>query len=426
MIVNTEPPPSAILIGVQPSKQEGPFSITDSLLELGELARTAGVRVCTMLHQNREFPHPGLYLGKGKVAELKTLVEEHHAEVVIADDELTPSQQRNLETELGVKIMDRTGLILEIFSKRARTFESQLQVEMAQLEYLRPRLTRMWTHLSRLGGGIGTKGPGEKQLEVDKREIKKRVSTIKDKLEKIKMQRDTQRQRRHEVPLTAVAIIGYTNAGKSTLLNQMTQAGVLSEDLLFATLDPTTRRFNLPSNEHVLLTDTVGFIQKLPHQLVSSFRATLEEVVDADLLLHVVDVTHPNWQATVDTAQKLLVEMGAADIPQVMVFNKIDGLAHFDPAAPEFAQFPRRCFISARTGQRLESLIDIVDRFLAAQRKMMKFHIPYSRMDVVHMLHEYGLVKTVEYVDEIIVDVDINTIIGEKIMGAMYAPQKKE
>jgi len=423
-VISTVPqPPRVVLIGVQTSKQSL-FSITDSLMELAELARTAGLSVCTMVHQFREAPHIRFYLGTGKVEEVKAIVEANNAEVVIADDELTPSQYRTLEKELGVKIMDRTGLILDIFAKRARTYESQLQVEMAQLAYMLPRLTRMWTHLSRLGGGIGTKGPGEKQLEVDKRQIRTRIGTIKEKLEKIKMQRETQRDRRHQVPLTSVAIIGYTNAGKSTLLNQLTQAGVLSEDLLFATLDPTTRRFKLPSNEHVLLTDTVGFIQKLPHELVSSFRATLEEVITSDLLLHVVDVTHPNWEAMVKTALKLLADMKADAIPQIMVFNKIDGLAHFDPSAAIFAEFPMRCFISAKSGQRIESLIESVDRFLAGHRKVMTFHVPYSRMDVVHLLHEYGTVKAVEYAQDIMIEVDINTIIGEKIMGAMYVSNR--
>ncbi len=385
------------------------------------MARTADLNVVLMLHQFRERPHIRYYLGTGKVDELKQFVDEYQAEVVISDDELSPSQQRTLEQVLKVKIMDRTSLILSIFATRARTYEAQLQVEYAQLEYLLPRLTRMWTHLSRLGGGIGTRGPGEKQLEVDKRQIRKRLSTIKEKLEKIKQQREIQRDRRSQVPLTSIAMIGYTNAGKSTLLNQLTQADVFAEDLLFATLDPTTRRLILPSNEPVLITDTVGFVQKLPHQLVSSFRATLEEVVEADLLLHVVDVSNPNWSAMVETAEALLKELGAGDIPQLTVFNKIDCLDQFDPTQIDILARSPFCFISARTGQRVESLLQALDDFMRDRRQMMRFRVPYKRMDVVHLLHEHGNVQSVDYEDEIVLLGEINTVTGEKIMGNLAA-----
>lgn len=424
MIDTAAAAPIAILIAVQTDRHESVFSVTDSLLELGELARTAGLRVGTMVHQYRDSPHRKTYMGSGKIEEIGQVVAEFSAEVVIADDELTPAQQKTLEQILKVKIMDRTALILDIFAKRAQTFEAQLQVEMAQLEYLLPRLTRLWTHLSRLGGGIGTKGPGEKQLEVDKRQIRKRISTIREKLDKIKLQRFTQRERRHELPLTTVAIIGYTNAGKSTLINQLTQANVFSENLLFATLDPTTRRLTLPSNESILITDTVGFIQKLPHQLVSSFRATLEEVVDADLLLHVIDVSHDNWRAMVATAEGLLRDLKADHIPQITVFNKVDALEHIDVANPEYLRFPLRCFISAKTGQRLESLVDSIDQFLASRRKSMTFHIPYSRMDVVNLIHEMGDVSHVDYHSEVTITATLNTIIGDKIMGDLGTHKK--
>ena len=424
MIENTGTIPPVILIGVQIPDSNSVFSITDSLIELAELARTARLHVVTMVHQFREHPHPRFYMGTGKIDEIKELVDLHHAEVVIADDELSPSQQRTLEQVLKVKVMDRTSLILTIFASRAQTAEAQLQVELAQLQYMLPRLTRMWTHLSRLGGGIGTRGPGEKQLEVDKRQIRTRISTIKEKLEKIKTQRETQRSRRAQVPLTSIAIIGYTNAGKSTLLNQLTHADVFTEDLLFATLDPTTRRFTLPSNDHILITDTVGFVQKLPHQLVSSFRATLEEVIDADLLLHVIDFSHPHWMAMQATAQALLTELGADKIPQITVFNKLDQMDHFDPTLPEVTALAPCCFISARSGQRMESLIGEIDQFMKARRQVMRFLIPYNRMDIVHMLHEYGDVRRIEYEAEMKIEVEINVVTGEKIMGALYTASK--
>ena len=416
-----KPVARVVLIGVQTSGESTGWSITESLYELAELVRTAGLQVATMVTQFRDTPHPRFYMGTGKIEELKQVILDHHAEVVIADDELSPAQQRALESELGVKIMDRTSLILDIFAKRAQTFEAQLQVELAQLEYMLPRLTRMWTHLSRLGGGIGTRGPGEKQLEVDKRQIRKRITTIKDKLDRIQAQRTTQRARRGQLPMLTGAIVGYTNAGKSTLLNQLTQAGVLAENKLFATLDPTTRKLTLPSNDSILVSDTVGFIQKLPHELVSSFRATLEVVTDADVLIHVVDISNPHWRAMVDTAKSIIKEIGADKIPEIMVFNKIDAAESIDIANPEFVRMGRHCFISAKSGQRVESLLLELDRFLADQRSTMTYRIPYKRMDIVHLLHTYGKVESIEYGEEIELVVTINTIIGEKIMGNLYA-----
>jgi len=390
-------------------------------MELRDLARTAGVSVVAQLTQSRQSPHPASYLGSGKLIELQTLCHDRCATMVIADDELSPAQMRHLEKALGLRVMDRTGLILDIFALRARTAESQLQIELAQLDYLLPRLTRLWTHLSRLGGGVGTRGPGEKQLEVDKRQIRRRMGVIRNKIVTIRMQRSVQRDRRFQVPLLSAAIIGYTNAGKSTLLNALTQSDVLAEDRLFATLDPTTRRLPLPSSDQLLLTDTVGFIQKLPHQLVTSFQTTLEEVTQADLLIHVIDATNPRWQAMVSVVDGVLAQLGAAATPQVMVFNKVDALP-----GPEWPQGPPGvpvCYVSARTGQRLESLLSALDAHLASFRQVITVRVPYQRMDVVHQLHEHGRVESIEYEADIRMTVEINRVVVERILSSLHDPE---
>lgn len=318
---------SAILVGVIQSgttKEQ----VEDSLNELELLADTAGAKVTDRLVQSLSKINAATYIGKGKVAELKELTEAHESDLVIFDDDLSTVQVRNLEKLLKCKLLDRSAVILDIFASRAKTATAKTQVELAQLEYLRTRLTRQWTHLSRQKGGIGFKGPGETQIETDRRLISTRISTLKKRLEKIDKQRNTQRKGRRQY--TRVSLVGYTNAGKSTLMNTLADTHVLAEDRLFATLDPTTRQVRLAPNKEVLLSDTVGFIRKLPHRLIESFKSTLDEVRESDLLLHVVDATHPRFEDHIAVVKMTLGELGALDVPAIMVFNKIDGLA--DPA----------------------------------------------------------------------------------------------
>jgi GTP-binding protein HflX len=302
----------------------------ESLNELAELARTAGAEVVARFTQRLDHPNPATYIGSGKVQEIVEAIREHGANVVIFDDELSPSQQRNLEKALGVKVIDRTALILDIFATRAQTREGRLQVELAQHQYLLPRLAGQWSHLERMEGAIGTRGPGETQIETDRRLIRNRIAKIRRDLEEVRTQRELYRRRRARNNVPVVALVGYTNAGKSTLMRALSGADVLAEDKLFATLDPVTRRISLPSGEIVLLTDTVGFIQKLPTQLVAAFRATLEELEDADLLLHVVDISHPNAYQHVQTVEATLRELGVDRKPQLLALNKVDLLRHED------------------------------------------------------------------------------------------------
>ncbi|MCX7619048.1 GTPase HflX [Tepidiforma sp.] len=302
----------------------------ESLNELAELARTAGAEVVARFTQRLDHPNPATYIGSGKVQEVTEAVRQLGANVVIFDDELSPSQQRNLEKALGVKVIDRTALILDIFATRARTREGRLQVELAQHQYLLPRLAGQWSHLERMEGAIGTRGPGETQIETDRRLIRNRIAKIRRDLEEVRTQRELYRRRRARNNVPVVALVGYTNAGKSTLMRALSGADVLAEDKLFATLDPVTRRISLPSGEVVLLTDTVGFIQKLPTGLVAAFRATLEELEDADLLLHVVDIAHPNAYQHVQTVEATLRDLGVHEKPQLIALNKVDLLRHED------------------------------------------------------------------------------------------------
>ena len=342
----------------------------DSVGELGELARSAGAAVVDTTIQRLENP-ANTYVGKGKLLELKLQVSEQRIDTVICDDELTPNQQRNLEEALeGAKVIDRTALILDVFAQRARTREGHLQVELAQHEYLLPRLAGQWSHLERLGGGIGTRGPGETQLETDRRLVRQRIQKLKKDLEDVRRHRGLYRARRKDRRIAVASLVGYTNAGKSTLLNGLTRAGVLAEDRLFSTLDPVTRRIVLPSGQDLLLTDTVGFIQKLPPAVVAAFRATLEEVQDSDMIIHVVDFTHRNATEQAQVVDDILAELGLSTKPRIMVLNKIDLLEpasddQSDPAVPDIATGqPRVVFASALRGLGLDRLRSEIDELM--------------------------------------------------------------
>ena len=314
----------AFLVGVGDKTSNNNWSVKDSLEELSYLTRTAGANVIGMLTQNLDTPSPTYYIGKGKIGELISLKEQTPYDTAIFDDELSPRQQRNLEEALGVKVIDRTALILHIFARKARTHEGKLQVELAQHQYLLPRLVGQWRHLERLGGGIGTRGPGEAQLETDRRLIYKRINLLQHKIESVRKHRALYRRRRKETGTPIVALVGYTNAGKSTLFNTLSKATVDVEDRLFSTLDPVTRRLTLSTGQHVLITDTVGFINKLPPSIIAAFRATLEELDEADLLLHIVDITHKNAANQCLTVEKILSELNLENKPKFTVFNKLD------------------------------------------------------------------------------------------------------
>ena len=342
---------TALLVGVARHRQPR-WEAEDSLDELEQLARAAGARVAEAVLQERDRLDPGYLIGKGKAEEIRGRCAG--VDVVILDEELSGSQQRNLERLLGRRVVDRTGLILDIFAQRAQTREGKLQVELAQLDYLLPRLAGAWTHLERLGGGIGTRGPGETQLESDRRRIKTRMARLRRDLEQVRRHRALLRRPRRKIPFPIVALVGYTNAGKSSLMNALTDAGVTVRDQLFATLDPTLRRLALPGDRVVLLSDTVGFIRKIPHQLVAAFQATLEEVQEAEILLHVVDISHPHAELQQVAVEGVLGELGLADRPTILVYNKIDRLGRH----PEFPWGPGsgRVATSAKTGAGLEDL----------------------------------------------------------------------
>ncbi len=385
----------AILVGVE--RQSG-WDIADSLEELAQLAETAGAVVVDRLWQKRDRPDAALFVGRGKVQEIAAARQEKGANLIIFDDELSPAQQRNLEQHLGTKVLDRTALILDIFAQRARTHEGKLQVELAQLKYNLPRLGGQGLVLSRLGGGIGTRGPGETKLEVDRRRIRDRIADIEREIALFRRHRDLHRQRRQAARVPGVALVGYTNAGKSTLLNALTAADVLAEDKLFATLDPTTRKITLPGGQEALLTDTVGFIQKLPHQLVAAFRATLEEVVQADLLLHVIDASHPRHQEQSDAVFRVLGELGAADKPVIPVYNKSDRLDN--PHLKErLLRNPDSVAISALNGEGIAGLLDRIRAFLRRRSVDAVLLVPYSDSGVLARLYDLGAVNAAEYTD---------------------------
>lgn len=380
----------AILVALELPGMESK-EVEDSLGELSGLAETAGAEVVDCDVQRRQRPDAATYLGRGKVEELAERARRLEADLLIVDRELQPAQQRNIEEAMGIRVVDRTQLILDIFARRARTREGKLQVELAQLQYLLPRLTGLGTQLSRLGGGIGTRGPGETKLEVDRRRIRKRIADLKREIEEVRRHRSLLRRGRQVVPLPLATLVGYTNAGKSTLLNALTGSEVLAEDKLFATLDPTTRRVVLPTGDAVLLTDTVGFIRNLPHHLVAAFRATLEEVEEADVIIHVVDISHPQVEEQMRAVEDVLASLKAGGKPRLTVYNKIDRLGRDDVAAV-FPGLPEGVAVSALNGAGLEEMLRGISRLLAAGRVKDTFFVPYTKSRLLHLIHENGRV----------------------------------
>ncbi len=386
-----------------------------SLDELAGLAETAGALVITRVLQNRQKPDPATYIGSGKAEELSLTCQALEIDLAIFDDELTGAQKRNLENALGVRVIDRTALILDIFAQHAQSAEGKLQVELAQMKYRLPRLTGQGTELSRLGGGIGTRGPGETQLEVDRRRIRKRIDDLERDLKEIKQRRDLRRARREKQGQTVVALVGYTNAGKSTLLNALSGSDVLVEDKLFATLDPVMRNVDLPENRSCLLVDTVGFIRKLPHPLVQAFRSTLEEAIYADLLIVVSDLSSPNYAQQRDTVFEVLNDLGATDRPILEVLNKADRVKADTVVEPADA-----ILISARDGTGLETLKAEIARRIAAMRHRAELVIPYSKGNLLSMIHSSGQVLSEEYLAEgTKVDCLLDTTLYQKIVNQL-------
>ncbi len=399
----------AYLVGVEIFEQENLLSLSDSLDELELLAETAGLRVVGRETQKLTHPNPKTFIGSGKVEQIQALAEETQAQVIIFDDELSPRHQRELEKIFGekVRVLDRTALILDIFAQHASTREGALQVELAQYEYRLPRLTRAWTHLARQAGGgggraggvggVGLRGPGETQLEVDRRDIHRRIDHLKAELEKVRAHRERHRSQRKRSRIPVVALVGYTNAGKSTLLNRLAEADVYVADQLFATLDPTTRRVELPGGNLALFTDTVGFIQKLPTQLVAAFRATLEEIAEADLLLHLVDITHINVHAQAKAVHQTLAEIEADHIPMLTVLNKIDRLEDPGAARAALAGFPRAVAISALTGEGTRDLLIAINQQLYELFTPLDVRLPYKEGRLISLFHEQGQVELIEH-----------------------------
>ena len=366
-----------------------------SLDELEELVKTAGGTAVGRLIQNRESIHPGTYLGKGKIEELKELIWETEATGIVCDDELSPAQLRNLEDALETKVMDRTMVILDIFARHATTREGKLQVELAQLKYRAVRLVGLRNSLSRLGGGIGTRGPGESKLEIDRRRIHDRISQLKSELAEVQRHRELSRQKRERSHILRAAIVGYTNAGKSTLLNRLTDAGILAEDKLFATLDPTTRNYRLPDGQEILLTDTVGFIRKLPHNLVEAFKSTLEEAKYCDIILHVVDCSNPQMDVQMHVVYDTLRELGVEDKEYITLFNKVDKVEG-NPVFRDF-QSDYQLKISAKTGQGLSELSELLGTILRSRKVYLELLYPYSEAGMIQRIRKYGELLSEEY-----------------------------
>ncbi len=392
----------AVLVGME---YGGSFSASgwtaeDSLEELKQLADTAGAEVVAKFLQKRPKPDPAFFIGRGKVQELALFVQQENIDLCVFDDELSPAQQRNIEQTLGIRVLDRTALILDIFAQRARTNEGKLQVELAQLQYTLPRIMGKGLSLSRLGGGIGTRGPGETKLEVDRRRIRDRIAYIKECIGRVKNVRDLHRAGRSKASVPSVSLVGYTNAGKSTLLNKLTNSDIYAKDQLFATLDPTTRQLDLPDKQQAILTDTVGFIQRLPHQLVAAFRSTLEEVVEADVLLHVIDVSHELYKEQSSAVYAVLEQIGARDKTIITVYNKVDKLPEGSALAERLGKEENSICISAKSGYNLDKLLQMIAENLKMKSVEENFLIPYDASAAAARLHEAGTVLEQEYLAE--------------------------
>ena len=405
---------SVVLVGLNSpvlKKEENADEAT--MEELSALVETAGGETVGTILQNRVSPDPRTFIGEGKVEEVREFCRNSGATMVIFDNDLSPSQQRVLTDLLGIQVLDRCGLILDIFAQRAKTKEGRLQVELAQYKYLLPRLTGMWTHLERQGGSgqgaIGSKGPGETQLETDRRLIHKKIDKLRSDLEDVRRVRSTQRQQRCKNEIPVVAIVGYTNAGKSTLLNRLTGAGIPANNRLFDTLDTTSRLLTVSDTLDVVISDTVGFIRKLPHQLVEAFKATLEELEYADLLLHVIDVSNPEWQIQSQVVENLILELGAGDLPRIDVFNKSDCV----PAGEIMPHGEDICAISARTGEGVDKLLEMIDKRLDKGTRRVLLHLPYDKGGLLDMLYREAKVENVEYSETI----DVMAVCGPKTLG---------
>lgn len=409
------PKERAFLVGVELRGNVNALPIEASLDEMVLLSKTAGLDVVGRITQRLRNPNPKTFVGKGKIEEIRSLVEEEVADIVLFDDELSPRHQRELEKYFGnqIRVVDRTALILDIFAIHANTREGALQVELAQYEYRLPRLTRAWTHLARQAGGgggragsvggVGLRGPGETQIEVDRREIRKRIAKLRSELEKVRAHRKRYRSRRKRAAIPTVALVGYTNAGKSTLMNKLSDAGVLVADELFATLDPTTRRVRLPDNHEILVTDTVGFIQKLPTTLVAAFRATLEEIVEADLLLHVVDISHPQAMAQKEAVDATLNEIQAGDIPIVTALNKVDRFSDPKSILAYVDEYERAAPVSALHGHGVDTLMSIIEHELFESLSPIRVRLPYKQGRLIGLFHEHANVDYVEHKEECVI-----------------------
>ena len=404
----------AVLVGLKSPVLGRDSADEESLAELAALVETAGAESVGMILQSREKPDPHSFIGEGKVEEVKRMVDNSEATMVIFDNDLSPSQIRVLTELCGVQVLDRSGLILDIFAQRARTKEGCLQVELAQYQYLLPRLIGMWSHLERQGGTggspIGTKGPGETQLETDRRHIRRKIDKLKEELEEVRRVRATQRQRRQKNEIPVVAIVGYTNAGKSTLLNAITGAGIPANDRLFDTLDTTTRLLTVSDTLDVVISDTVGFIRKLPHQLVEAFKATLEELEYADLLLHVIDVSNPEWEEQARIVDDLIRELGADDIPCIRVYNKCDVAFGFQRKEEDAVT------LSARTGEGVTDLLAAIDKKLDKGTKRVTLHLPYDKAGALDALYREARVESVEYGGT----VDVVAVCTPRIIGQLH------
>ena len=404
-----------VLVGLNsPVLKKDENADDDTMAELAALVKTAGAETMGMVLQNRPSPDPRTFIGEGKVLEVHDFCKNVKATMVIFDNDLSPSQMRVLTEMLGVQVLDRCGLILDIFAQRAKTKEGRLQVELAQYKYLLPRLTGMWTHLERQAGTsgkgpIGSKGPGETQLETDRRHIHRKIDKLRDDLEDVRRVRSTQRQQRRKNEIPVVAIVGYTNAGKSTLLNQLTDAGIPANNRLFDTLDTTSRLLTVSDTLDVVISDTVGFIRKLPHQLVEAFKATLEELEYSDLLLHVIDVSNPDWQVQAQVVENLIMELGAGELPRINVYNKCDCL----PVGEFVPHGEDSCKISARTGEGVDRLLEMINQRLDKGTRRVTLHLPYDKGGLLDMLYREAKVESVEYSETI----DITAICGPKTLG---------